>query len=156
MRFYLIAVRKRLPAWVDAGFHEYAKRLPAECRLELIAIPPARRRKSSVMARLLQEEAKRILAAIPTGAKVVALAETGEQWSCRELADHMHAWMRASPDVALLVGGADGLDGALTESADYTWSLSRLTLPHALVSIIVVEQLYRAWTMLIKHPYHRA
>ncbi|MCI0401235.1 MAG: 23S rRNA (pseudouridine(1915)-N(3))-methyltransferase RlmH [Gammaproteobacteria bacterium] len=156
MRLCLIAVRKRMPGWVETGLREYARRLPAQCRLELVEVPPARRRKSSQLGRLIQEEAKRIQAAIPKGAKVIALDEAGEAWTSADLAQHMRRCMQGAFDVAFVVGGADGLDRNLKQGADYRWSLSRLTLPHGLVGILVAEQIYRAWTMLTHHPYHRS
>ena len=155
MRIYLITVSSRVPAWVDAGFQEYAKRLAPVCPLHLVQIPPTRRSATAGIKRFRQTEAKRIHAAIPAGAWVVALDEKGQRWSSVELARQLEGWMQRSSDLALLVGGADGLDQGCIEQADQLWSLSPLTFPHALIRVIVAEQLYRAWSLLNHHPYHR-
>lgn len=145
-----------MPGWVQEGWHEYAKRLPAHCALQLIEITQASRTESSSAAVAIKKEGERISAAIPKGARVIALDERGRQWSSVELSGQLDHWMHDGRDIALLVGGADGLDPSLRERADRLWSLSKLTLPHALVRVLVAEQVYRAWTLLSGHPYHRA
>lgn len=155
MRIHLIAVGQRMPAWVESGYGEYAKRLPAECSLKLVEIPLAKRGKNADIARLQQQEAERILNAIPKGAKVVALEVTGKSWSTQKLSDHMQDWLQGGQDIALLVGGPDGLSAECRQRADLLWSLSPLTLPHPLVRIVLAEQLYRAWSIIQGHPYHR-
>lgn len=155
MRIHLIAVGLRMPAWVESGYGEYAKRLPAECSLKLVEIPLAKRGKNADIARLQQQEAERILNAIPKGAKVVALEVTGKSWSTQKLSDHMQDWLQGGQDIALLVGGPDGLSAECRQRADLLWSLSPLTLPHPLVRIVLAEQLYRAWSIIQGHPYHR-
>jgi 23S rRNA (pseudouridine1915-N3)-methyltransferase len=155
MRIHLIAVGHRMPAWVESGYGEYAKRLPVECSLKLVEIPLAKRGKNADIARLQQQEAERILNAIPKGAKVVALEVDGKNWSTQKLADHMQDWLQGGRDIALLVGGPDGLAGECRQRADLLWSLSPLTLPHPLVRIVIAEQLYRAWSIIQGHPYHR-
>lgn len=155
MKIHLLAVGERMPAWIEAGYQEYAKRLPPECALRLVEIPPARRTKNSDLARLKAQEAERILAALPKGALVVALEVEGRGWSTGDLARRLGEWLGAGRDVALLVGGPDGLDGSCRERADLLWSLSPLTLPHPLVRVVVAEQIYRAWSLLKGHPYHR-
>lgn len=155
MRVHLIAVGERMPAWVQAGYAEYAKRLPPECALRLVEIAPGKRSKGADVARLVAEEGDRILAAIPKGALVVALEVKGQPWSTEDLSRRLGEWMQGGRDVALLVGGPDGLDARCRERADLLWSLSPLTLPHPLVRVLVAEQIYRAHSLLRGHPYHR-
>lgn len=144
-----------MPAWVQTGFEEYAKRLPAECRLRLVEIPAERRGKNADLPRLLAKEGERMLAAVPKGARVVALAVEGRRWETVQLAERLTGWLGEGRDIALLIGGPEGLAEACYERCDERWSLSPLTLPHPLVRIIVAEQLYRAWSLLSGHPYHR-
>ena len=156
MQIHLIAVGEKLPRWVQQGYSEYAKRLPAECALRLVEIPAGRRGKNADIARTVRDESKRILAAVPKGATVVALEVGGRSWSTEQLAQQLDDWMGRGQDLALLVGGPEGLAQACLEQAEGSWSLSPLTLPHPLVRVVVAEQLYRAWSLLRKHPYHRA
>jgi 23S rRNA (pseudouridine1915-N3)-methyltransferase len=156
MRIHLVAVGTRMPAWVTTGYTEYARRLPRECSLQLVEIPVSKRRKSLPAARAMQEEGQLMLAAIPAGCLVVALDVTGRTWSTEVLAERLQDWMAGGRDVALLVGGPDGLAPECLARADLTWSLSALTFPHALVRILVAEQLYRAWSISAGHPYHRS
>ena len=145
-----------MPAWVTAGYTEYARRLSHECSLQLVEIPVSKRRKSLPAARAMQEEGQLMLAAIPAGSLVIALDVTGKSWSTEVLAERLQHWMAGGRDVALLVGGPDGLAPECLASSDMTWSLSALTYPHALVRIILAEQLYRAWSINVGHPYHRS
>lgn len=156
MRIYLLAVGTRMPGWVVAGFREYADRLPRECRLELIEIAAGRRGRNADTRRLVREECERLLAAVPHGARCLALDQRGSAWSTAQLADKLSDWLQEGRETALLVGGPEGLDEAVLTRADERWSLSPLTFPHPLVRVIVAEQLYRAWSMLSNHPYHRA
>ncbi len=156
MRIKLVAVGKGMPAWIAAGFHEYAGRLPADWRLELVEVTAPRRGKRPNIAQTMQEECTRLWAAVPKGAWTVALDETGRAWDTRELARHLARWKDQETTVALLVGGADGMDPVCRERTRQVWSLSSLTLPHMLVRIVVAEQLYRAWTIVAGHPYHRS
>ncbi len=156
MRIHIIAVGTRMPGWVSAGYQEFATRLPRECNLRLIEIPAPRRGKHTSTGRILRTESERMLAAIPRGTKVIALDMRGQQWSTRQLATELADWLQGGRDIGLLVGGPEGLGDACHQRADCTWSLSRLTLPHPLVRIVVAEQLYRAWSLLHHHPYHRA
>lgn len=155
MRIHLIAVGERMPGWVQQGYEEYAKRLPPECSLRLIEIAPGRRGKGVDLARAIQDEGERMLAATPKGSLVLALDERGKEWATLELAEQLRGWLQGGRDVALLVGGPDGLAPACRDRAEGIWSLSRLTLPHPLVRVVVAEQLYRAWSVLQNHPYHR-
>jgi 23S rRNA (pseudouridine1915-N3)-methyltransferase len=156
MNIYLISVGNRMPRWVSEGYEEYAKRLPGECALQLVEIPPGHRGKNADMARTLRDEGERMLKAIPKGCHMVALDVLGKGWSTEQLSAQLARWMADGPDLALLVGGPDGLAPACLEAAELSWSLSPLTLPHPLVRVVVAEQLYRAWSLLRNHPYHRA
>jgi 23S rRNA (pseudouridine1915-N3)-methyltransferase len=156
LRLTLLSVSNRQPKWVDEGAEEYAKRLRGRCTLELKALPLARRTASTPAERAIQDEGERLLAAVPPGAHVVALLETGKPWSTKELAAKLDAWMRSGVPVVLLVGGPDGLSPECVARAHERWSLSNLTLPHGLVRVVVAEALYRAWSLLENHPYHRA
>lgn len=156
LRLSLLAASNRQPEWVDAGTAEYAKRLRGRCTLEVKSVPLARRTASTPAERAVAEEGERLLAAVPVGAHVVALIENGKPWSTRELAAKLEGWIERGAPVALLVGGPDGLAPACVARANERWSLSNLTLPHGLVRILVAEALYRAWSVLEGHPYHRA
>ena len=155
LRLSLITASNRQPAWVDAGADDYAKRLRGRCTLEIKVVPLARRTATAPAERAIQDEGKRMLAAVPAGAHVVALLETGKPWSTKELARKLEGWMQLGAPVALLVGGPDGLSLECAARANERWSLSNLTLPHGLVRVVVAEALYRAWSLLENHPYHR-
>jgi 23S rRNA (pseudouridine1915-N3)-methyltransferase len=144
-----------MPDWVKSGYDEYAKRLPRECRLQLVEIPAGKRGKGANLARAIREEGERMLAALPKEAHVIALDMRGKQWDTPQLAQRLKDWLQDGHDVALLTGGPDGLAESCLKRADHLWSLSKLTLPHPLVRIVVAEQLYRAWSLLKGHPYHR-
>ncbi len=144
-----------MPEWVRHGFDEYAGRLPPECRLQLVEIPAGRRGKGADLSRLVKQEGERICAAIPKGAMVIALELHGQAWDTPQLAKKLKGWLQGGRDVALLVGGPEGLAAECLARADITWSLSPLTLPHPLVRIVLAEQLYRSWSILQRHPYHR-
>lgn len=152
MRAFLIAVGERMPAWVQQGFAEYAKRLSRELPLELIEVAA----KSRDPARAMTEEGAALLATIPKGAHVVALDGRGKAWSSEELAQQLARWRMQGKDLAFLIGGADGFASTVLDRADQKWSLGPATLPHPLVRIVVVEQIYRAASLLANHPYHRA
>lgn len=154
MDVHLIAVGERMPGWLAEGYREYARRLSAGLALRLVEIGPGRRAKGGA-ARAVADEGARLLAAVPTGARVVALDVRGEGWSTEALAERLGAWQREARPVALLVGGPDGLDAACLARAETRWSLSPLTFPHLLVRLLVAEQLYRAWSLRAGHPYHR-
>lgn len=155
MHIHLVAVGQKPPAWVNEAWREYARRMPRECKVHLTEIPAGRRHKNASITPIVAAEGARMLSAVPRGARVIALDERGREWDTRQLAAEMDGWMREGRDIALLVGGPDGLAQACRERADHTWSLSRLTLPHALVRIVLIEQLYRAWSLNARHPYHR-
>ena len=153
---HLITVGQRQAAWVNQGYEAYAKRLPGHCQLKLHEIPLPTRGKRPDIARLQQKEGKRMLAAVPKGAHVIALDERGQHWNNPELAQQLDNWLQSGKPIVLLIGGPDGLDQACLDRANQRWSLSNLVLPHPLVRIVVAEQLYRAWSLLHNHPYHRA
>lgn len=155
MRLQLIAVGERMPGWVEEGYREYARRLPRECALHLTEIGAGRRTKAADLDRLRRDEGERMLAAIPKGASVVTLEVDGAPWSTEDLAERLHRWLQGGRDIALLVGGPEGLAPECRAQSEQRWSLSRLTLPHPLVRVVVAEQLYRAWSILKGHPYHR-
>jgi 23S rRNA (pseudouridine1915-N3)-methyltransferase len=156
MRIAVIAASNRQPGWVAQGFDDYAKRLRGSCTLTFREVALARRTVSTPIERSLEIEGERMLAAVPKRARVVALDETGEPWSTAQLAARLRAWLALGAPVALLIGGPDGLAPSCRRRADEQWSLSPLTLPHGLVRVTVAEAIYRAWTLLEGHPYHRA
>ena len=156
MKLHLLAVGQKMPAWVEQGYQEYAQRMPAEAQLVLREISPGKRGKNADISRIRQDEGLRIQAAIPKNNHVVALDIKAKAWSTEQLAQRLGQWMQSGQDVALLVGGADGLSQQCLDQADEYWSLSPLTFPHPLVRVILAEQLYRAWSVLRNHPYHRA
>lgn len=159
MRIRLLSVGRRMPRWVQEGFAEYAKRLPPECTLELVEIEPGRRGSGKASAADLERcrrgEGERLLKALPDRSLAVALDARGQPWSTEQLADEFQHWLGKGRDVALLVGGPDGLADACLARARLHWSLSSLTFPHPLVRVILAEQLYRAWSITMGHPYHR-
>lgn len=157
MRIHLLSVGRRMPRWVGEGFTEYARRLPNECALTLTEIEPAGGGKGAHGAaeRAQALEGERLLKALPAGALAIALDVGGRTWSTEQLAGALESWRAGGRDVALLVGGADGLAPACLARAEQRWSLSPLTFPHPLVRVILAEQLYRAWSILQGHPYHR-
>ena len=155
MKIRLFALGTRMPGWVDEGYRDYARRLRSGWSLELVEIPVAKRSSRSPTLRLREEEGDRLLAALPARANVVALDEKGTTMSSGGLARRLAEWQRDGMPLALMVGGPDGLSERCLERASLRWSLSPLTLPHALVRVVVAEQLYRAWSILHRHPYHR-
>jgi 23S rRNA (pseudouridine1915-N3)-methyltransferase len=156
MRIHLIAAGTRMPPWINDGFADYAGRLPTECRLLLKEIPLGSSRSSGDAAKAMREEGERMLDAVPDGANITALDVRGRGLNTEELAAQLNRWLQEGRDQVLLVGGPDGLAADCLACAAFKWSLSPLTLPHGLVRVVVAEQLYRAWSILKNHPYHRA
>lgn len=154
MRFLIISVGQKMPDWVAAGVREYAGRLPGNL-LQLVELPLGTRTKAGDPRRAQAEESQRLLKAIPDGARVVALDPRGRSFSTEALADKLDGWLQEGRDVAFLIGGPEGLSDECLARSDERWSLSALTFPHMLVRVILAEQLYRAWTILRNHPYHR-
>ncbi len=155
MQIYLISIGQKMPAWVKQGYDEYAKRMPRDCELILKEISAGKRGKNSDVKRIIYDEGERMLAALPKNVHIVTLDVPGKTWSTPMLADAMQGWLESGQDIALLVGGPEGLADSVKQLARQSWSLSRLTFPHPLVRIIVAEQIYRAWSILNNHPYHR-
>lgn len=155
MQIHLVAVGNRMPTWVTEGFQDYAKRLPRECELVLREIAPGKRGKNADLARIREEEGERILASLSRDDQVIALEVGGKPWDTVQLSNQVKDWMRDGRRIALMVGGPEGLSDACRARANQLWSLSPLTLPHPIVRIIVAEQIYRAWSLINNHPYHR-
>jgi 23S rRNA (pseudouridine1915-N3)-methyltransferase len=154
MKLWLVAVGQRQPAWAEAAYQDFAKRFPPELRLELKACK-AEPRAGRSAAQLMAAEGQRIEAALPRGVRRVVLDEHGERRTTLQLAARLQAWMGDGRDVALIVGGPDGLAPEIKASADETLRISDLTLPHAFVRVLLAEALYRAWSVTVNHPYHR-
>ena len=155
MQINLIAVGTRMQDWVEQGYREYAKRMPAHCRLRLVEVTASKRTKHTDIEKALEQEGKRMLAAIPENNRVIALEVNAKQYTTESFARRLEQWMQGGQDLSLLVGGPEGLARGCQLKAQEQWSLSNLTLPHPLVRIVVAEQLYRAWSLISHHPYHR-
>ena len=156
MKLLVVAVGHRMPDWVEQAWADYARRLPADCALELREIKPEPRSSGKTPAQMMHAEARRIEAAIPPNALRIALDERGRDLTTKKLALELESWRGQGRDVAFLVGGPDGLDSSFKERCDYLLKLSSMTLPHPMVRVILAEQLYRAWAVMTNHPYHRA
>ncbi|WP_071873232.1 23S rRNA (pseudouridine(1915)-N(3))-methyltransferase RlmH [Atopomonas hussainii] len=155
MKIRLIAVGTRMPRWVEDGWQEYAKRLPPELTLELVEIPLSTRGKNADVARLIHKEGEAMLSKVGTGERIVTLEVEGKPWSTEQLAQSLDNWRLDARTVNLMVGGPEGLAPEVCARSEQRWSLSPLTLPHPLVRVLLAEQLYRAWTVLSGHPYHK-
>ncbi len=156
MKLIVAAVGTRMPDWVEAAWHDYARRMPPDCPLELKEIKPEPRNTGKTPAQMMQAEARRIEAAIPAGALRIALDERGKDLDTMSLARELEKWRAGGQDVVFLIGGPDGLDAELKQQCQGRLRLSSLTLPHPMVRVVLSEQLYRAWAILSGHPYHRA
>jgi len=154
MKLKVIAVGHKMPDWITAGCNEYIKRMPRELALEIIEIKPDKRSSGKRDPAVQEAEAKRILQAVNKD-YLIACDEHGEEKTTIQLASSMKSWLAMGRDVSVIIGGADGLYPALIKQADWCWSLSKLTLPHAFVRVLLTEQLYRAYTVNQNHPYHR-
>ncbi len=155
MRVRLISVGSKMPGWVEEGYREYSRRLGADVKLDLVEIALGRRSKGADINRLQEKEAGQMLAAVGPGDLVVTMEIKGKPWSTEKLAENMGEWLQSGRNVSLLVGGPEGLHASCLAKADLRWSLSPLTLPHPLVRVVVAEQVYRAWSILHNHPYHK-
>jgi 23S rRNA (pseudouridine1915-N3)-methyltransferase len=156
MLMRLIAVGNKMPDWITTGFNEYAKRFPPNYKLSLVEITPEKRSKQSDLNRIKEAEGKKMQAQLQPGNLVIALDGRGQQWPTEKLAENLQIWHDENRSVDFLIGGPEGLAANCLAAAHLKWSLSELTLPHPLVRVIVAEQLYRAWSILQNHPYHRA
>lgn len=155
MKIYVVAVGTRMPTWVDAAFVEFAKRMPREMPLELIEVKVESRTGGKPLAAMMAAEAGRLRAALPGRCRKVILDERGDDLTTQALARRLEKWLGAGDDVAIVIGGPDGLDAAFKQESDEMLRLSSLTLPHALVRVLLAEALYRATSVLKGHPYHR-
>jgi 23S rRNA (pseudouridine1915-N3)-methyltransferase len=155
MQLVIAAVGHRMPAWIETGFSEYAKRMPPDCRLVLKEIKPVDRSGSRSAETVMAIERSRIEAVIPKGSKIVALDEHGRDVTTMQLAKNLTQWQQGGTDVTFVIGGADGLDAQFKQQADSLLRISSLTLPHGMVRVLLAEQLYRAWSITQNHPYHR-
>lgn len=155
MRIRILTITQKAPVWISAGFKEYAKRVHSSCTLELVEIPAEKRTANADLKRIVDREGDKMLAAIKSNHRVIALDVKGALWSTEQLAKHLSDWQLGGQNIDLLIGGPEGLAPQCLQKASQTWSLSPLTFPHMLVRIIVAEQLYRAWSILQQHPYHR-
>ncbi|WP_374267153.1 23S rRNA (pseudouridine(1915)-N(3))-methyltransferase RlmH [Zoogloea sp.] len=155
MKLLLVAVGTRMPAWVDTAFDDFAKRMPREMPLQLVEVKAEPRTTGKTVEAMMAAEAARIEAALPPRCRRLILDERGEDLTTKALARRLERWQDGGDDVALIIGGPDGLDPALKATAHETMRLSSLTLPHALVRVMLAEALYRAWSLSRNHPYHR-
>lgn len=157
MKISIVAIGQRQPQWADAAVDDYLSRFPSDYKVELKALKAeARSGQALDPDRVRAAEAARIRGALPSGCAVVALDERGKDWTTQQLAQQISRWRDAAEPVAFIIGGPDGLDGAIKGEARLQLRLSSMTLPHALARVVLVEQLYRAWSILAGHPYHRA
>lgn len=155
MQIDLIAVGKKMPAWIETAVKEYTKRLPRNIQFKIVEITPAIRGKNNNAENYKQKEQENIEAALSAGSIVIALDERGKSISSQQLADQLQTWNDEQQHISIIIGGADGLSDGIKNKANQMWSLSKMTLPHGLVRVMLVEQIYRAWTITQNHPYHR-
>lgn len=155
MKIAIIAVGTHMPSWVEAGFAVYQKRLLSTCTLQLIEVRAGQRYKNQAKSAWINQEEENILAALPKQTRLVALDERGQSWTTAQLARQLQDWRLEGRPVSFLIGGADGLGAQCLKQAEHIWSLSALTLPHPLVRVVLIEQIYRAFSVLNGHPYHR-
>lgn len=155
MQLVIAAVGHKMPAWIESGFGEYAKRMPPDCRVILKEIKPVERSGSKTAETAMALERTKIEAAVPKGARIIALDEHGKDLTSVQLAQLLTQWQQDGRDVTFVIGGADGLDPEFKKNADLLIRISSLTLPHGMVRVLLAEQLYRAWSITQNHPYHR-
>ncbi len=155
MLIKVAAIGQRMPQWVTTAWQQYARRFPQAVSLELAELAMRRKAKNADIERLRVQEGRALLAAVPKGARAIALDIKGKSWSTRELASEFEGWMSGGRDICLLIGGPDGLSADCLSAVGESWSLGPLTLPHPLVRVVLAEQLYRAWSIVNHHPYHR-
>lgn len=156
MHIRLLAVGDRQPGWVDDAFDTYAGRFPREWRFRLDTIATAKRAKKEAVTRAMETEGERLLAKLGPDEQIVLLDERGKHLNSKALAMRLSDWQADGRNLSFIIGGPDGVSAACRDRADFTWSLSNLTLPHGLARVLLVEQLYRAWSLQTGHPYHRS
>ena len=155
MQLIIAAVGHKMPAWIETGFQEYAKRMPPECKLVLKEIKPVDRASNKKAESVMAQERTRIEAVLPKGGRMIALDERGQDLTTKQMSQLLTQWQQQGGDVTFVIGGADGLDADLKKNADMLMRISSLTLPHGMVRVLLAEQLYRAWSITQNHPYHR-
>lgn len=155
MQLVIAAVGHKMPGWIEAGFGEYAKRMPPECRIVLKEIKPVERAGGKSAEVVMAAERTRIEAAVPKGSRIIALDERGRDVTTMQLSGLLTQWQQDGRDVTFVIGGADGLDAGFKQGADQLIRISSMTLPHGMVRVLLAEQLYRAWSITQNHPYHR-
>ena len=155
MKIYILAVGNKMPNWINTAFSEYEKRLRQEITVHLFEIKPEKRISSKNKEQVLFAESQRIQAATPVGCRLIALDEHGQQWTTTQLANKIREWMQEGRDTAFIIGGADGLHHEIKTTTKDAFSLSKLTFPHGLARVVLIEQLYRAVSLIKNHPYHR-
>jgi 23S rRNA (pseudouridine1915-N3)-methyltransferase len=155
MQLIIAAVGHKMPAWIETGFQEYAKRMPPECKLVLKEIKPIDRARNKNAESVMAQERTRIEAVLPKGGRMIALDERGQDLTTMQMSQLLTQWQQQGGDVTFVIGGADGLDVELKKNADMLMRISSLTLPHGMVRVLLAEQLYRAWSITQNHPYHR-
>lgn len=155
MKLFILAVGNKMPEWITHGFNEYTKRMPREATIALIEIKPEPRTTGKSVPQIMEAEAQRIESALPKDVTRIVLDERGAHLTTKQMAQKMHDWLGGGRDVAFIIGGADGLHESVRRSAQQLLALSALTLPHGMVRVLLAEQLYRAYSLLHNHPYHR-
>jgi len=155
VQLVIVAVGHKMPAWIESGFGEYAKRMPPDCRIGLKEIKPVERSGSKTAETVMALERTKIEAALPKSSRIVVLDERGKDLTTMQLSQLLTQWQQDGRDVSFVIGGADGLDAEFKGRADLAIRLSSLTLPHGMVRVLLAEQLYRAWSITQNHPYHR-
>ena len=145
-----------MPSWVDEAYQDYAKRLPRQQSVELNVIATAQRKSGANVPQLQHQESLKIRQKLKPGSRILAMDEKGKQWSSREWAEQYRSWLQHYPQVSFIIGGPDGLEPALLEEAHQIVALGKLTLPHGLARVVLIEQIYRSWSIVQGHPYHRS
>ena len=155
MQLQIIAVGQKIPAWAENACADYLKRMPRELKIGVTSIASAHRKGKGSIEQFKRQEASQIMKKMPRGSFSIALDERGKQWSSKEWSQQLESWMREHPRVNLIIGGPDGLADECRKACSQTIALGTMTMPHALVRVVLIEQIYRAWTLLNGHPYHR-
>jgi len=155
LQLQIIAVGQKIPAWAENACADYLKRMPRELKIGVTSIASAHRKGGGSIEQFKRQEASQIMKKMPRGSFSIALDERGKQWSSKEWSQQLESWMREHPRVNLIIGGPDGLTDECREACSQTIALGTMTMPHALVRVVLIEQIYRAWTLLNGHPYHR-